>query len=281
MSKKTVGELIAEAAEAAKLVPENLQEIAFSKAFDALSEAESTQTRNAPLGTKSKKKKLNDSSKDKEGKGVTLDALDRTAHPEINHDQTGLDNSLRLLKAARDDLGIDGLTAAEIARVLTEKFRARISRQAVGMALNDAGRYVNRHKEGSAVMFQIMGPGESYLDTPKEAGVRAPTKGNRTKKNSSPKPKATKKVETHGKKATKPPSKSKRRVGPDAALHQLYDNGFFSSAKTIGNIIEELKHSHGRAFKSSEMSPVLLRYLRNGNLKREKNQDNQYEYSKP
>ena len=281
MKKKTVAELIVEASEAAKLAPDHLQEIAFSKAFDVLSEGSATQSGTVTSGGQPKRAQSKTPSKEKGDSGALLDALNRTAHPEINHGQSGLDNSLRLLRAARDDLGIDGLSAAEISRVLTEKFRARISRQAVRQALNDAGRYVNRDKEGSVVMFQIMGPGEAYLDKPKEAGAKAQAKGNNTKKKVSTKPKAAKKAAKYSKETADSSSKSKRRVGPDAALRQLYDDGFFSSVRTIGNITEELKHSHGRAYKSSEMSPVLLRYLRNGDLKREKNKDNQYEYSKP
>ena len=165
--------------------------------------------------------------------------------------------------------------------MLTEKFRARISRQSVGQSLNAAGRYVNRYKEGSTVLFQIMGPGEAYLDTPKEAGAKAPAKGNNATKKASPKSKAVARAAKSSKKPEGSSSKSKSRVGSYAALRQLYDDGFFSSARTIGNITDELKQNHGRTYKSSEMSPALLRYLRSGDLKREKNKDNQYEYTKP
>lgn len=81
------------------------------------------------------------------------------------------------------------------------------------------------------------------------------------------------------------PSSKKRRApggsGAVAALTQLTGSNFFDKPKTINDIIKhcELKRAH--KFKANEFSGKLGRLVRNGELTREKNADNQYEYKKP
>lgn len=281
-----VAQLIRLAADAAKHAPEHLQEAAFNKAFEAFS-----------TGTPSRgSKRSSDGSKKGAGNGGIADAdeaalnqLDRTAHPEIKHSNTALINSLYLLRAVSDDLNIDGLSAASIARVLTEQFRCDVTRQAVGLALNSAGRFVNRQQKGNQVLFRIMSPGTEYLDSLVDTGHDVPasrTKRKGRKKRSSKKKSTRSKVALKKKKiaanSTSTKKKPSRRgTGPAAAMEQLLNAGFFSSHRTIAAIINKLKHDHGRTFKPNELSPVLLRWIRNETLKRQQNKDNQYEYKQP
>lgn len=278
MAEQDVKELIKAAARAAKSAPEHLQEIAFSKAFDAL--AGDTSSPGSKHGGARRKKTSNQApDPERRDRQQLMDGIDRTAHPEISHDQTGLDNALRLLRAAKDDLGIDGLSAAEIAGLLTNKFRAPITRQAVGRALNAASRYVDRHKEGSAVLFRIMGPGESYLETDQDAPSgpkKAPAKRKQAPAKRSRQGDAKPKVKTGAKKSAAAKGKL---AGPSVDFGHLYDTGFFSKPRTIGAITAEIKDKQGRAYKSNEISPILLRYLRNDRLIRDRNEENQYEYS--
>lgn len=272
MKKKSVQEIIEEAAKAAALAPEHLQEIAFSKAFDALSSSDD----GSSAGVMNSPGRVSDTEKGKSETAVNLDLIDRTSHPEINHENSALNNSLRLLVAARNDLGVDGLTAAEISKTLTEKFRASVTRQTVGRALNSAGRFVNRFTEGAAVKFQIMGPGEDYLKSD-ESSVDVSNSNSKPKKGK--KKKQASKKKSNSKPKSKSSVKAKRRIGPDSALRHLLEKGFFKEPKKIGEITATIEKDMGRRFKSSEVSPVLLRYLRNGDLQREKNEDNQYEYT--
>lgn len=273
---KDIAHLIKQASEAAKQAPEHLQEVAFAKAFDALVAAQNDGP--AKAETKRQKPAARKGGANKSGDDRSLNDLDRTEHPDIRHSESALNNSLRLLRAAREDLAIDGLCGGDIARVLNDKFRCRITRQGVSLALNGAGRYVNRHKEGNLVIFRIMGPGESYLDelgaVPSRDKTVRPAKKNsrgsaRQRKKAVPKT-AQKKVNRS--------KASSGKIGSKAALAQLFEAGFFATPRAIGSITAELKHKYGRTFKSSEMSPGLLRYLRDGKLTREKNKDNQYEY---
>jgi hypothetical protein len=273
-----VTELAKKAAEAAKHVPQHLQEAAFNRAFEALLNADAApHTRPASRRGKSQAGR---NAADTPASDVTVAKLDRTKHPEIGHNDTVLNNALRVLRAAKDDLNIDGLSATAIAKVLVDKFRCRVSRRGVSQALNDAGRYVNRHNEGNEVIFRIMAPGEDYLDSLSSAGEGSrPAVSRRPAKRRGPKRPAKGTSEQSAKSAKKSSSRSKGASGAATAMSHIYDGGFFSSPRTIGDIIENLKHDRGHTFKANELSPVLLRWLRAGKLKRTRNADGQYEYT--
>ena len=281
---KDVNELVKKAAEAAKPLPENLQEAAFNRAFEYLVNEQSGGTSSPAKSAKSnggghapsKSTTKAKPQSDKKSRADLLDQLNRTNHPEIAHDNGSLINSLYLLRAVHKELDIDGLTAPEIARVITEKFRFKVTHQAIRQALDPMGQLVDRSKIGNSIFYRIMGPGEHHLDD-FEAGIGTEVKASPKKKTANkPKGKAKKKKST--KKAAKKKTSTKKSVGAFACVSDLFEKGFFETPRTIGEIVENLKHKHGRKFESSQISPSLLRHLRNGNLTREKNKDNQYEY---
>jgi hypothetical protein len=145
-----LAEITKRAAAIAALVPEHLQVAAFNRAFDELSGG------SAPLSadqkkTRSSSKRAAATPPASEGEaatddpaGVLIENLSRPDHPEILNATSGLDKALHLLRAADTEHGIDGLTAAVIAKVLTEKFRWRMTRQAIQQALDGAGNLVDR-----------------------------------------------------------------------------------------------------------------------------------------
>lgn len=283
--KIDVSRLVKEATEAAKYAPDHLQEAAFNKAFEALMAANQGGGGTGTQSSSGNNKKGPGGPKSSENQGgkSALEQLDRTGHSEIEHNDTALNNSLRLLRAAKDDLGLDGLSASTIARVLIEKFRCRITRQAVSQALNGAGRYVNRHKDSGLVIFRLMAPGEDYLDGLKgtlDAEPKPSATQRRGKKKTGAKTRKSDRANSQAEKLAKK-SASRGKAGLATAMSQLYDAGFFSSARTIADILSKLKHDLGRTFKQNELSPLLLRWLRSDKLKRNKNNDNQYEYKQP
>ncbi|MBI3934758.1 MAG: hypothetical protein HY316_08690 [Acidobacteria bacterium] len=80
------------------------------------------------------------------------------------------------------------------------------------------------------------------------------------------------------------PSKRKKASsgsGANAILTQLLSGNFFDKPRTINDIIEHCKHKLARTFKANEFSGKLGRMVRDDELTREKNADNQYEYKKP
>ena len=67
--------------------------------------------------------------------------------------------------------------------------------------------------------------------------------------------------------------------GAFAMINQLLADRFFKTPRTIAAIVAHCGTSKGHHYKANECSPGLLRLLRDGKLKREKNKDGQYEYT--
>jgi hypothetical protein len=277
-----IARLVKEASEAAKHAPEHLQEAAFNRAFELLAGGP------AAAGTTGRKhanhRTIGETTPDGGGHRENLDGLDRTAHPEINHGGSALLNALGLLRAAKEDLNVDGLSAAAISQTLVDKFRCRITRQAISMALNRAGRYVNRHKEGGAVIFRIMAPGEEYLRSTAQSASTA-TSGAKKSGARGRSPHVKKGAsDRQAKHRTKDEREgggrqsSTKGSGAWAATTRLVSEGFFRERRVIGAIVAHMKENEGRRYKANEISPALLRLLRDKKLVRAKNKDGQYEY---
>jgi hypothetical protein len=62
-------------------------------------------------------------------------------------------------------------------------------------------------------------------------------------------------------------------------LSELIDQGFFATPRVISDIIHHLDQTRGRQYKAQELSPALVRLLRDRRLVRAKNATGQYEYS--
>jgi hypothetical protein len=81
-----------------------------------------------------------------------------------------------------------------------------------------------------------------------------------------------------------PIESSKKRVSsnskltPAKMIDKLIEQGYFSEKHTIGDIIKYCSSQLAQTRKTSELSPILTRYIRDGKLKRQQNSDNQYEY---
>jgi hypothetical protein len=69
-----------------------------------------------------------------------------------------------------------------------------------------------------------------------------------------------------------------RTIGPATILSSLIDENFFSKHQTLNSIIEHAKTKKATTLKPNELSGPIGRFVRDGRLKREKNNDGQYEY---
>lgn len=76
----------------------------------------------------------------------------------------------------------------------------------------------------------------------------------------------------------KKPGKKASSQGAVATLTKLVDEDFFTSPKSIADIVEHCEHNLARKFKANEFSGKLARLVRDGTLTRTKNSENQYEY---
>ena len=61
-------------------------------------------------------------------------------------------------------------------------------------------------------------------------------------------------------------------------IETLINSGFFSQSRTSGEIQDHLQRSEGRRYKATELSPALLRLIREKKISRETNADGQYDY---
>ena len=133
------------------------------------------------------------------------------------------------------------------------------------------------------VLMEAVGiePPAGTVDSPppsKAPKKRAAAKKGSTRKRTVPASKAADKKGSAESGAKKAPKNSSGRPGPEVAVTDLLEAGFFVKPKTQAQLIEELKLKKGFTYTGSDMSPTLLRMLRNGDLQREKNADGNYEF---
>lgn len=268
------------ATETAARAPRHLQWIVFSKAFDVVATSwYGTSNSESNSGAKKRKLPLSIKARDKSASASDpnpqLFQLDSNQYPEISHTKSALDNSLHLLRIAKNDFETDGLQGSTIAQILTEHFRCRFSRQAIGIALNKDRQYVYRQKIGRNVFFRIMAKGEDYLQ--ESAKERGDSRTQRARKKS----RSKLKVANESRKKARTRSASPN-LSPATAMSKLYKEGYFSEKeRTISDIANELKDRFGIKTKPNELSPLVLAWTRSGKLLRRKNAKRKYAYKKP
>jgi hypothetical protein len=270
------------AAAVAATVPPPLQEAAFNRALDALM---SPPNSDRGLGDAAARKRHNGASgtRQRPGSGAaelgdnsvaSLLAIPRSTAEQVDDEEGALGKSLALLRVAEEKLKIGGLSASQIAQVLTTKFKWK----AVNQALDRSGKMVDSSTIGGARSYTIMDAGIRYLDTPpdqRQASSGATRRRSRPV-NLTPSKSTTRASEDTASPAKKPPRRP--GGGPSEAVERLVSKGYFNEPRLLGAIREELRDARGLVYKSSDLSPVMTRMLREGKLGRSKNQDGQYEY---
>lgn len=275
------------AADIAAVVPEPMQEAAFHRALDQLlstgGEAPAPPAAPVPRRGSRRRKDIQEDTSGDDNATRLIQEINRTKYPEIASASKVLDRALAVLRLASRDFSIDGLTAPEIAKVLTEKFRQRTSRQAVGQALGGAHTMVDTGKRKGVTLYRIMQPGEDYLDAggaESQEGERQPAvprrrrRGRARGRHASSKSKTSTAEETT---VTKEPRRSGRR-GPKTVVGELIEEGFFGDPRTMSETQEQLRHKKGVQFTLQDLSPAFVRLLREGRLDRDRNDSGQYEY---
>jgi hypothetical protein len=77
------------------------------------------------------------------------------------------------------------------------------------------------------------------------------------------------------------PSRERKPTGATKAMYRLLDTDFFDQPQSIAAIANRYKEEFNEDFKTSEISGILLKSVKENLLKREKNQGNKrYEYVK-
>lgn len=276
--------IFAKAAEIAQKLPDNLQEAAFNRALDELLGESQSGRRAAKARSASKgKKSANEKGPAADELGDIIGLIDRTKYPDIGDTGRTADRALKVLQLANDDLGIDGLSASQIAEILTKKFRLPVKSNAVQMALQRESQTVDVGAgPGGKNLFHIMAPGDEYLANLRAGDVTPTTRKAKkaAKKKTKKKTSVRKKISGKKKSSKKSAKRKSSSLGPKAAIGKLIEAGYFGQARQISEIQEELKHTRGHTFSVQELSPALIRCVRDESLSRVRNESGHYEYAK-
>jgi hypothetical protein len=285
MPSQDLEDWFSRAAAIAGKVPKNLQEAAFNRALDHLMKPGGSPNSVTPTGRSGRSKPTG-----AESVSNVLPNIDRTRLPDIAATSRLADRALKVLQLALHEYNHDGLTAGEISEILTKTFRLPAKVNAVGMALARETTTLDLRREGSRSVFHIMQPGEDYLSSLRSGSPPKHPTGRRTGNPERGKVKQPDRVASVAKgkvtaDAPKQASKERRkgngltgRPGPKAAIERLIGRGYFGSARTISDVRSELKHALGFDFRIQELAISLVRLLRGGQLKRDRNANEQYEY---
>jgi hypothetical protein len=283
MDDKKLQETFKRAAEIASVVPESMHEAAFNRALDALM-GTSTATPPHPPSHRSRGTTGGKAEPASDDAVSALMRLERSRAPEVDAAEGGLAKALALMFVARRELGIDGLTSQEMATVLTEKFRWRVTRQALNEAMDKAGNRVDRNKSGRATRYRVMHAGEEWLTkSPGErSGEQTRTSGGsssrRRRKQKHTQPESTPTASSNSAGSGKRTTTRRPGRGPTNAVESLMDSGWFKTPRGLGDIRKELESRLALRYKPTDLSPVMTRLLRDGRLTRSKAESGQYEY---
>lgn len=288
-----LGALFKQAADIAAQVPEPLREIAFQRALDALIGVAATPARDLSRGGSGadRETKTPPRARDQHSADVTvlLETLDRTELASLLRGRKVLDRALLLLRAAQHHQ-IEALTPADIATVLAKKFREPTNANAVRMALDRSPSYTDRRPNAGSYVYSLMAPGEEYLDS-LESSPAPPLKkaGHRTAKRvkgqkiGAPRGAKVPAAREVGGTRGAEPARAKRsgpsgRPGPKAVVEALIVEGFFSSPRTMTEILTHLQEQKTYSYKTSDMTATLQRLVRQDRLSRSRNDEAQFEY---
>ena len=282
-------EIFRRAAEIAEVVPEPLREAAFRRALDELLPNSGAPTAAQVVGDRSSRAAPGTTHAKSESEGSSTDvvghllnSLNRSELADLMKGRKVLDRSLLVLRAAQHH-EIESMTAAQIAQVLTRKFREPTTPNAVRMALERSPSFTDTAQKDGVITYALMAPGERYLDTPTRSSTSLPgtrrTSKTKTRARSQagdiPTADPPKSSSRSDKKTSRPPA---GRPGPKQILEQLLNEGYFDKPQTIGSLIDYIERKRGHRYKSTDFGSTLARLLRENKLDRDRNPDGQYEY---
>ena len=269
-------EIIAQAAEIAALVPENMQGEAFNRAFEALRGTVPTPSNNGTSPSPS-------NSVGKQTDGDTLSQgsdwwlqLQPSKYPEIFDAQNAKLRFMRILQIARDDFNTEYVTPPTISQLLLKKFKISVTPTTVSARLGEVVRLLDRQEEGSGYKYALMHAGDEYL----KANASKFEAGSAAKSTSSATKHTTKKPAKDKVGAKPKATRTGSRPAQKALLDSLIKAGFFDQPKTVADIIKHVSKNQGYTYSPNDLSTPLVRFLRDGKLTRDTNGNSQYEYTK-
>ena len=109
----------------------------------------------------------------------TIQGIDIILNSDYDWSSTNIPNlkpslqNLYILKIAKKDFGIDGLSPKDIQTILIQKFRLSKTDNAVSMSLmQEVGKHIDRIQEGKKFRYKITDNGVAYLDSEIKKSIR-------------------------------------------------------------------------------------------------------------
>jgi hypothetical protein len=273
-------ELFKTAADVASQVPEDLRQVAFQRALDSLIGASPAFPGAGALSQPSVAPTASRLPRPQKSGAVTrlLEVVDRTELAALLAGRKTLDRALFVLQVAqRHD--VDALSAADIAQVLTVKFREATTPSAVRMALDRNTEYTDRRPDGGSFLYTLMASGERYLSSVATSAASVPARHSKPKLASKgAKPKTAPPEPPVDAPASRPKPGKTGRPGPKAMLEKLISEGFFTKARAMAPILAHIEEKKTHRYATSDFTATLQRLIRQGKLDRSRNDKGQYEY---
>lgn len=236
MASKRLQNMFEEAASIAATVPEDLRPAAFNRALDLL-----LARAGGGVGAAEADAILRGSAKDKRILGIFGTEL-------------VLEKSVDVLNFATSRLGLEELSAEQIAALVNERFGLPTTGSVVSLALTGASGLVRGMQRGGETLYRIVAP---VLED------EAETTGKHKKK----------KAGKHGKaKASREAS-----VTPGQVVRDLLALGFFTSARTAAELALDLE-KRGIDFTVRQIVPVLTTLIDAGLLVKKTNSEGKASY---
>jgi len=228
MADRKMKRLFREAADVARSVPPEFREAAFNRALDMLTE------KNAPGAGRG------------EGKPDEVEAeVVRRGVTGLSAPDFVLDRAMDALNFATTRMGMEEVSAVELADIVTERFGVPTTDKMVAAALDQADSMVHRVADGAQMMYRLARP----KPEPKKGGGRK----------------------------RKPADSADELPSPVEIVADLAALGFFKSARTATDAILYLERK-GMEYSTQQLAPAMFRLVRDGLLTRRRNRRGRYEY---
>lgn len=231
MADRRMRQIFREAAEIARTVPPEFRQAAFDKAVDLLSGQVTFEVAPDTAGPRETRVKVT---------GIAL--------PDML-----LDKYLEALSYAANKVGLEKVTADQLAELVNGRFAVPATASLVASAIGNAGTIVRTVRQGQKALSGLTATGRSK---------------------SSNRPRPEEKVQPKT-------SARKRAINKDATPGEIVNDlialGFFATARTTADVLLYLE-KQGLEFSTRQLAPVLVGMMRRGMLRRESTADGGYRY---
>lgn len=230
MADRHLKEIFREAAEIARSVPPEFRQSAFEKAVDLLSDSSGYVPPVRDAGGRATRVSVT---------GIPVsDAL--------------IDKSVEALSYAANCLGLEAVTADQLATILNDNFGMPAPATLVANALTRAGTAVRTARQGQKTLYRMVTP-------------RKPRR-------------SAEAVEVEVETASAKRKRAKAQAStPADVVNDLIALGFFATARTTADVLLYLE-KQGLDFTTRQLAPVLVAMMRRGQLRREAGADGPYRY---